>query len=81
MNWIQYILLWILLPVKFLMRIPLRLLHLAYFVVLKVLHISREKRPSHLHAYRRVQSIKDQFIHRATDRRRGIVEVRSNNFY
>ncbi|CAK8534177.1 unnamed protein product [Lathyrus sativus] len=74
MNWIQYILLWILLPVKFLLRIPFRLLHLAYFVVLKALHISREKRPSHLHAYRRVQSIKDQFIHRATDRRRGIVE-------
>ncbi|CAI8594831.1 unnamed protein product [Vicia faba] len=46
----------------------------TYFVVLKVLHISREKRPSHLHAYRRVQSIKDHFIHRATDRRRGVVE-------
>lgn len=81
MNWIQYILLWILLPVKSLLRIPLRLLHFAYFVVLKVLHISREKRPSRLHAYRRVQSIKDHFIHRATDGRRGIVEVCTYNFY
>ncbi|KEH27074.1 gastric triacylglycerol lipase isoform X2 [Medicago truncatula] len=74
MNWIQYILLWILLPVKLLLRIPLRLLQLAYFVVSKVLCISREKRPSHLHAYKRMQSIKEQFVHRATDRRRGIVE-------
>ena len=80
MNWIQYILLWILLPVKLLLRIPLRLLQLAYFVVSKFLCISREKRPSHLHAYKRMQSIKEHFVHRATDRRRGIVEVCNNNY-
>ncbi|XP_045790577.1 gastric triacylglycerol lipase-like [Trifolium pratense] len=74
MNWIQYILLWILLPIKFMLRIPLRLLRLSYFVVSKALHVSREKRPPHLHAYKRVQSLKEHFIHRATDRRRGVVE-------
>ncbi|GAU41537.1 hypothetical protein TSUD_140680 [Trifolium subterraneum] len=75
MNWIQYILLWIVLPIKFMLRIPLRLLRLSYFVVSKALHISREKRPPHLHAYKRVQSLKEHFIHRATDRRRGVVEA------
>jgi hypothetical protein len=80
MSWIQYILLWILLPVKFMLKIPLRLLRLSYFMVSKALYVSREKRPSHLHAYKRVQSLKEHFIHRATDRRRGVVEVRQQQF-
>lgn len=75
MDWINYILLWILFPVKLLLGIPLRLLRLAYSVVSKALPISGEKRPSHLHAYKRVQSIKDHIINRTTDRRRGVVEV------
>lgn len=80
MDWIQYIFLWILLPVKLLLAIPLRLLKLAYSVVSKDRSISREKRPSHLHAYKRVQSLKDHLIHPTTDRRRGIVEVRQQQF-
>ncbi|KAL1318590.1 hypothetical protein HN51_070906 [Arachis hypogaea] len=74
MDWFQYILLWILLPLKLLLAIPVRLFQLFYYAVLKVLHIPSNHRPSRLHAHRRMQSLKDQIIHRATDRRRGVVE-------
>ncbi|XP_027358019.1 uncharacterized protein LOC113867146 isoform X2 [Abrus precatorius] len=74
MDWIQYILLWILFPVKLLLRIPFLLFHLAYSRVSKAMSTSGNKRPSHLHAHKRMQSLKDHIIHRATDRRRGVVE-------
>ncbi|KAK7314516.1 hypothetical protein VNO77_33042 [Canavalia gladiata] len=74
MDWVQYILLWILFPVKLLLRIPFLLFQLAYSVVSKAMSISGNKRPSHLHAHMRMLSLKDHIIHRATDRRRGVVE-------
>jgi hypothetical protein len=76
MDWIQYILLWILVPVKFLLGIPFYLFRLAYSAVSKPRSVSENQHSgeqSHLHA--RVQSLKDQIIHRTTDRRRGIIEV------
>ncbi|MED6218697.1 hypothetical protein PIB30_028783 [Stylosanthes scabra] len=74
MDWFHYILLWILLPFKLLLAIPLRLFQLFYYAVLKALHIPSNHRPSRLHAHKRMLSLKDQIIHRATDRRRGVVE-------
>ncbi|KAL2321228.1 hypothetical protein Fmac_030197 [Flemingia macrophylla] len=74
MDWIQYILLSILFPIKLLLWIPLHLLQLVYYGVSKSLSISGNKRPSHLLAHKRVLSIKEHIIHRTTDRRRGVVE-------
>ncbi|XP_004503422.1 uncharacterized protein [Cicer arietinum] len=73
-DWIQYILLWILVPVKFLLGIPLRLCRLAYSVVSKPRSASGNQHSAHSHLHARVQSLKDQIIHRTTDRRRGIIE-------
>ncbi|XP_057447089.1 uncharacterized protein LOC130738923 isoform X2 [Lotus japonicus] len=74
MDWMQYILFWILFPVKLLLGIPLRLFKLAYSGVSKALSVSGNNHPSRLRAHKRVQSLKDHIIHRATDRRRGVVE-------
>lgn len=71
-NWIQYILLWISVSVKFLLRIPFHLFQLAYSMVSKP---RGNQHSAQSHSYARVQSLKDQIIHQATDRRRGIVEV------
>ena len=75
MDWFQYILLWILFPVKLLLVIPLHLFQLVYYWVSKALSIPGNQRPSRLHPHKRMQSLKDQIIHRTTDRRRGVVEV------
>lgn len=74
MTWIQYIMLWVLFPIKFLLGIPVRLFRIAYSRVSKVPPVPASPRPSYLHS-KRVQSIKDHVIHRATDRRRGVIEV------
>ncbi|KAJ1437938.1 AB-hydrolase lipase domain [Sesbania bispinosa] len=76
MDWIQYILLCILVPIKFLLGIPFRLFQLAYSGVSnsKPPSTSGNHHPSQSHSYRRMQSLKDQIIHRATDRRRGVIE-------
>lgn len=75
MDWIQYIILLIWFPVKLLLWIPLHLFRLVYYGVSKAISVSGNKRPSHLNAHMRVLSLKDHIIHRATDRRRGVVEV------
>ncbi|KAL5052580.1 hypothetical protein RYX36_033262 [Vicia faba] len=75
MDWIQFILLWIMIPVKFVLGIPFRLFWLVYDGMSKPRSISgyqQSAAQSHLHA--RVQNLKDQIIHRTTDRRRGIIE-------
>ncbi|KAK7398929.1 hypothetical protein VNO78_10103 [Psophocarpus tetragonolobus] len=72
------ILLWILVPIHFLLRIPFRLFQLPYSGsgVSKPPAISRtgNLHPPQYHSSNTVQSLKDQIIHRATDRRRGIIE-------
>ncbi|XP_058732320.1 uncharacterized protein LOC131603885 isoform X2 [Vicia villosa] len=74
-DWVQFILIWILIPVKFVLGIPFRLFWLVYDGMSKPRSISENQKSaaqSHLHA--RVQNLRDQIIHRSTDRRRGIIE-------
>ncbi|XP_027342663.1 lipase 1-like [Abrus precatorius] len=73
-DWIQYILLWILVPIKLLLGIPFRLFQLACSGWSKPLSISGSQHPTQSHSHNRVQSLKDQIIHRTTDRRRGVIE-------
>ncbi|KAF7813801.1 Gastric triacylglycerol lipase [Senna tora] len=75
MHWIQYIMIWILFPIKFLLGIPIRLFRLVYSRVSKTpAAVTVNPRPSSLRSAKRVQSLKDHIIHRTTDRRRGVVE-------
>ncbi|KAE9613931.1 putative triacylglycerol lipase [Lupinus albus] len=69
MDWIQYILLWILVPVKFLLFIPPCLFHLASSWLSNTHH-----HPSQVHSHTTVQTLKDQIMHRTTDRRHGVIE-------
>ncbi|XP_047163478.1 uncharacterized protein LOC124833130 isoform X1 [Vigna umbellata] len=73
-DWIQFILLSILFPLKLLVWIPVNLFRLVYYGVSKAMSFTTNKRPPHLRAHKRVLSLKDHIIHRATDRRRGVVE-------
>ena len=68
---------WILAPIHFLLGIPFRLFQLAYSGsgLSEPPVISGNEHPSQPHFPNRVQSLKDQIIHRTTDRRRGIIEV------
>lgn len=70
---------WILIPLQFLtqflMGLPFRLFQLVYSGVSKTRSISGCQHPSQPHSPNGVQSLKDQIIHRATDRRRGVIEV------
>ncbi|KAI4347158.1 hypothetical protein L6164_007997 [Bauhinia variegata] len=74
MGWIHYILLWILSPIKFLLGIPLYVFQLAYSRRSSVPSISGDQHSTRLHPPKRVQSLKDNIIHRTTDRRRGLIE-------
>ncbi|TKY60910.1 putative lysosomal acid lipase/cholesteryl ester hydrolase [Spatholobus suberectus] len=77
MDWILYILLWILVPIQFLLGIPFRLFQLAYSGVSKPRAISGNEHPSQLQSQshnNRVQSLKDQIIYCTTDRRHGVIE-------
>ncbi|KAG5041690.1 hypothetical protein AAZX31_05G217500 [Glycine max] len=67
---------WILAPIHFLLGIPFRLFQLAYSGsgLSEPPVISGNEHPSQPHFPNRVQSLKDQIIHRTTDRRRGIIE-------
>ncbi|XP_022639919.1 lipase 3 isoform X2 [Vigna radiata var. radiata] len=69
---------WILIPLQFLtqflMGLPFRLFQLVYSGVSKTRSISGCQHPSQPHSPNGVQSLKDQIIHRATDRRRGVIE-------
>lgn len=76
MDWFQFIIHWIMISIKFLRGIPFRLFQIAYSGVSKLRAISGNEHPSKSHSHNnRVQTIKDQIIHRATDRRRGVIEV------
>ncbi|PIM99715.1 Triglyceride lipase-cholesterol esterase [Handroanthus impetiginosus] len=70
--WIRCIISWILFPVKLLLGIPL------YFFTScldsKAPSKSGNFYPSTVHSPRRLQTLKDNFFQRATDRRRGVVE-------
>lgn len=68
-NWVHllgYIFSWFLFPIKFMLGIPL------YLCGSRTTYLSLQ--PSHLRATKRLQSLRDHFVQRATDRRRGVVE-------
>nr|XP_025688387.1 gastric triacylglycerol lipase isoform X2 [Arachis hypogaea] len=74
MHWMQHIWLWIVVSVKFLLGAPFHLVKLAYSGVSKALSTSTNQDLSQVPSHKRVQSHKDQIIHRTTDRRRGLIE-------
>ncbi|KAJ8540501.1 hypothetical protein K7X08_032488 [Anisodus acutangulus] len=68
-NWVHllgYIFSWFLFPIKFMLGIPLYLYGSRT--------TSGSLQPPHLRATKRIQSLKDHFVQRAADRRRGVVE-------
>lgn len=71
--WIRYIISWVLLPVKLLFGLPLYVINSA-FPTSKAPARSGNY-PSIAQSPRRLQTLKDHFVQRTTDRRRGVVEV------
>ncbi|KAI5660166.1 hypothetical protein M9H77_28959 [Catharanthus roseus] len=73
-HWIRYILSWILLPLKFMLGIPFFFYNLSANQSSNASNTQRSSQRSYLDSPRRLQTLKDQVIQRATDRRRGVVE-------
>ena len=74
-GWIRCIFFWILLPAKFLMGIPVYLYRFLFNTVSKAPALSGSHQHSGLHSIKRVFTLRDQIVHRTTDRRRGVIEV------
>ncbi|KAL3627029.1 hypothetical protein CASFOL_028392 [Castilleja foliolosa] len=72
--WIRCIVSWILFPVQLLFGIPFYIFTSAFRTASKTPAKTGNHYPSASHSPRRLQSLKDHFVQRATDRRRGIVE-------
>lgn len=68
---IGYMFSWILFPFKFLLGFPFWLCRLIFF---RESRSQQAQRPPHLHSPRKLPSLRDHFVHRATDRRRGVIE-------
>ncbi|KAL3824772.1 hypothetical protein ACJIZ3_020801 [Penstemon smallii] len=73
-HWIRCILAWLLFPVKFVLGIPFYFFTEASHRASKATAKSGTPQPSTLHSPRRLHSLKDDVVQRATDHRRGIVE-------
>lgn len=73
--WIRLIISWILFPVKFLIGIPLYFFSSSSHTASRAPAKSGRLHPSTVHSPRRLQTLKDHFVQRATDRRRSVVEV------
>lgn len=73
-RWIRIVLSWLLLPLRVILEIPLNLFNFASRQASKTPVKARNHRPLTVHSPRRLQSLKDHVVQRATDRRRGIVE-------
>lgn len=73
-GWIRCIFFWILLPAKFLLGIPFYLCRFLCNRVSKAPAITGTHQSSNFRTIKRVQTLKDQIVHRATDRRRGVIE-------
>lgn len=80
-GWVRYIFLWILVPAKFLLGIPFRILHSSYNRGPKASVINERNHPSKLRSFKKMQTLKDHIVHRTTDKRRGVIEVSSGAFY
>ncbi|XP_048329533.1 uncharacterized protein LOC107418873 isoform X2 [Ziziphus jujuba] len=73
-GWVRYIFLWILVPAKFLLGIPFRILHSSYNRGPKASVINERNHPSKLRSFKKMQTLKDHIVHRTTDKRRGVIE-------
>ncbi|XP_070053836.1 uncharacterized protein [Nicotiana tomentosiformis] len=73
MHWVRYIISWLLFPIKFMLGIPLYLYALG--TGSRVSRTSESFQSSHVQARKRLQTLRDHVVQRATDRRRGVVEV------
>ncbi|KAK6921133.1 AB-hydrolase lipase domain, partial [Dillenia turbinata] len=74
MHWFRCIFSWLLFPAKFVLLIPFRLYGLLCFRGSKDLSASRENNHLYSSSIKRVHTLKDHIVHRATDRRRGVIE-------
>lgn len=74
MYWVRLIVSWILFPVKLLLCIPVYIFASAFRANSKSYSNSGNHRPSSARTPRRLQSLKEHFVQRATDRRRGVIE-------
>lgn len=72
MHWFRYIISWLLFPIKFILGLPLFIYALG--TGSRASRTSESFQSSHVQARRRLQTLRDQVIQRATDRRRGVVE-------
>lgn len=72
-SWIRCIISWVLFPMKLFFGLPLYFFNSA-FPTSKAPARSGNH-PSVVQSPRRLQALKDNFVQRATDRRRGVVEV------
>ncbi|GAB2270215.1 hypothetical protein Dimus_005122 [Dionaea muscipula] len=70
-HWIGYIISWILFPLKVLLGLPFYLYHLLCPRGCRSPNIHR---PQPVNSPRKLLSLKDHVFHRATDRRRGVIE-------
>ncbi|XP_073018197.1 uncharacterized protein [Primulina eburnea] len=73
-HWVRLVLSWLLLPLRVLLGIPQNLFNMAYRRASKTPVKARNHRPLTVHSPRRLQSLKDHVVQRATDRRRSVVE-------
>jgi len=77
-HWIGWIFSWILVPINFLLGIPLYLYRSSFCRQSRVPTNAESFQPSILRSPRRSHGLKDHFIQRTTDRRRGVIEVCSD---
>ncbi|KAL2935496.1 Gastric triacylglycerol lipase [Bienertia sinuspersici] len=75
---IWYLLSWMLYPFTCLLGLPFSFYRLLFSREGKS---SCSQQPSPLHSPRKLPSLRDHFVHRATDRRRGVIEVSYVTFY
>ncbi|KAB2055025.1 hypothetical protein ES319_A11G007300v1 [Gossypium barbadense] len=73
-NWVAYIFSWILLPARFLLRIPFLLFRLLSSRESKASLDTGSPHPRTFHPFRKVHSSKDHVVQRTIDRRRGVIE-------
>ncbi|KAF5445382.1 hypothetical protein F2P56_034433 [Juglans regia] len=73
-GWIRCIFFWILLPAKLLLGIPVYFCHFLYNRGSKVPAISESHQSPNLRSIKKVLTLRDHIVHRATDRRRGVIE-------
>ncbi|KAF3613941.1 putative carbon catabolite repressor protein 4 -like protein 3-like [Capsicum annuum] len=72
MYWFRYIISWLLFPIKFILGLPLFIYGLGRGS--RATQTSESFQSSHVQSRKRLQTLREQFIQSATDRRRGVVE-------